>query len=75
MVVLKLADNVPVGKMIIKPQVTTEERLKRICNFDVHRCPYCKKGRLVLIEVMLRIRSPEAGMIYIVMLPNVFPNP
>jgi hypothetical protein len=46
------------GKMIIKPQETTEERLKRICNFDVHRCPHCKKGRLVLIEVMPRIRSP-----------------
>jgi hypothetical protein len=46
------------GKMIIKPQETTEERLRRICNFDVERCPHCKKGRLVLIKVMPRIRSP-----------------
>lgn len=53
------------GKMIVKPKETTAERLLRVCNFDVHRCPYCKKGRLVLIEVMPRTRSP--GLVPVVL--------
>lgn len=50
------------GKMAMKPKETTEERLKRVCNFDIYRCPHCKNGRLVLIEVMPRGRSP--GLLY-----------
>jgi hypothetical protein len=46
------------GKMLLKPKETTAERLKRVCNFDIHQCPHCKKGRLVLIECVPRIRSP-----------------
>jgi hypothetical protein len=45
-------------KKVSRSGETPAERLKRICNFDVYRCPHCKKGLLVLIEVMPRIRSP-----------------
>lgn len=45
-------------KLIIKPTETVAERLKRLCNIDVHLCPACKKGRLTLVETYPRIRSP-----------------
>ena len=37
---------------------TSQERLKRLTQFDVYQCPYCKKGRMKIVEVLPRIRSP-----------------
>jgi hypothetical protein len=45
-------------KIIIKPIETTTERIKRLLGFDVHQCPHCRKGRLIAVAVLPRIRSP-----------------
>jgi len=45
-------------KMVIKPAETTTERIKRILGIDVHICPICKKGFLIPVVIMPRIRSP-----------------
>lgn len=37
---------------------TTQQRILRLTGFDVHRCPFCKKGQMVTIEIIPRIRSP-----------------
>jgi Zn finger protein HypA/HybF involved in hydrogenase expression len=41
-----------------KPTETTQERLKRITQFDIYQCPYCKTGKMQIIAVLPRIRSP-----------------
>src|SRR4030043_1230776 len=46
------------NKMVIKPVEYTLERINRVMGFDVHQCPHCKKGRLIPVTVMPRIRSP-----------------
>ena len=46
------------GKEISQVKETSQERLKRLTQFDVYQCPYCKKGRMQVIEVLPRIRSP-----------------
>jgi len=45
-------------KMVIKPKEATHDRIKRILGFDTHRCPLCKKGQLVVVAIIPRIRSP-----------------
>ncbi len=37
---------------------TADERIKRLTGFDARSCPYCKKGRMQLVEIIPRIRSP-----------------
>ena len=37
---------------------TSQERLKRLTQFDVYQCPYCKKGRMHVVEILPKIRSP-----------------
>jgi hypothetical protein len=37
---------------------TSQERLKRLTRFDVYQCPYCKKGRMQVVEILPMIRSP-----------------
>jgi len=37
---------------------TTGERLKRLTGFDAVCCPYCKKGKMEVVEIIPRIRSP-----------------
>jgi hypothetical protein len=37
---------------------TPQDRLKRLTQFDVYQCPYCKIGRMQIVEVLPRIRSP-----------------
>ena len=49
---------VSADKIIIKPEETNQERFKRITGIDVYQCPHCKKGRLVSVAVLPRIRSP-----------------
>jgi hypothetical protein len=46
------------GQMLITIPETITERIKRVIGIDVHQCTYCKKGRLVLTEVVPRSRSP-----------------
>lgn len=48
------------GKMIIKDQETTTERLERLMGFNVRQCPACGKGILVLQEIIPRARAPSA---------------
>ena len=45
-----------------KPKETSQERLLRLTGFDVFLCPFCKKGRMVTIEIIPRIRSPDVGL-------------
>ena len=42
-----------------KSNETPQQRFKRLTGFDVYQCPYCKKGRMVTIEELPRIRSPD----------------
>jgi len=37
---------------------TTQQRILRLTGFDVHLCPLCKKGQMVTIEIIPKIRSP-----------------
>lgn len=45
-------------KLVIKIKERTSERLKRLTGHDVFLCHKCKKGRMVVIETLPRIRSP-----------------
>lgn len=45
-------------QMVITIPETTIERIKRISGIDVHQCKYCKKGELILTEIIPRSRSP-----------------
>jgi Putative transposase/Transposase zinc-binding domain len=45
-------------QMIVAIPETIPERIKRVSGIDVRQCNYCKKGRLVLTEVVPRSRSP-----------------
>lgn len=45
-------------KMVVKPEETTIERIKRVLGIDVYKCPVCKKGRLIPVAILPRIRSP-----------------
>ncbi len=46
-------------RMLIKPNETSADRIKRLTGFDVCRCPFCKKGTMHIVEVVPRIRSPD----------------
>ncbi len=35
-----------------------QERLRRLTGFDAGCCPHCKKGRMHIVEIIPRIRSP-----------------
>jgi hypothetical protein len=41
---------------------TKEQRIKRLTGFDIGGCPSCKKGRLVVIREIPRIRSPAGNL-------------
>jgi len=46
------------AKEISPIKETSQDRLKRLTQFDVYQCPYCKKGRMQVVEVLPKIRSP-----------------
>ena len=46
-----------------KPKETADQRIKRLMGFDVHQCPYCKKGIMHRVRELPRIRSPMYSMI------------
>jgi hypothetical protein len=37
---------------------TPQQRINRLMQFDVYQCPYCKKGRMQVVEILPKIRSP-----------------
>jgi hypothetical protein len=43
-----------------RPVETNQQRLLRLTGFDIDLCPHCKKGRLVTIEMLPRIRAPSS---------------
>jgi hypothetical protein len=48
------------NKIVILIKETTQERLLRLTGFDMVMCPFCKKGPMVPIETLPRIRSPNS---------------
>ena len=36
----------------------SQDRLKRLTQFDVYQCPYCPQGRMQVVDTIPRIRSP-----------------
>jgi hypothetical protein len=44
---------------VVPVKETSQDRLKRLTKFDVYQCPYCKKGRMQIVEILPRIRSPN----------------
>jgi len=45
--------------VIGKPKETPQARLLRLTGFDVYQCPFCKRGTMVTVEELPRVRSPE----------------
>ena len=45
-------------KMVIKPEESTVDRTNRLLGIDTGKCPFCKKGRLIVVEIVPRTRSP-----------------
>lgn len=41
---------------------TPQQRMQRLTGFNVHQCPYCKKGQMHIVAELPRIRSP--GMVF-----------
>jgi hypothetical protein len=48
---------VPV-KVISLVKESSQDRLKRLTQFDIYQCPFCKQGRMQVVEIIPRIRSP-----------------
>jgi hypothetical protein len=45
-------------KMVIRTVETAIERLNRLLGVDITLCPCCRKGKLILVDVIPRSRSP-----------------
>jgi hypothetical protein len=41
---------------------TASERILRLTGFDATKCPHCKKGRMIVIRTLPRIRSPAGHL-------------
>jgi len=41
------------------PPETNQERFKRLTGVDVCLCPACKKGRMIIVRELPKIRSPN----------------
>lgn len=50
-------------KIVIKRIESTTERISRLLGYDIHLCQKCKKGRLVPMAMLPRIRSPSKTII------------
>ena len=48
-----------VEKQLNQVKETAQEVVKRITGYDVTKCPHCKKGTMVRIKELPRIRSPN----------------
>ena len=49
---------IPVKTGTIIKNETSQERILRLTEFDVYRCPFCKKGQMHIVEIIPKIRSP-----------------
>lgn len=54
------------AKMVMKPVDITIERIARLTGIDVRRCPFCKKGQLILVAVIPRVHSPPPFVVSLV---------
>jgi len=45
-----------------KHKETSQELIKRLTGFDVLQCPVCKKGKMIVIRELPRIRSPNSNL-------------
>ena len=45
-------------QMVIQPEETTLERIRRVMGIDVLLCPTCHRGSLVVAGIIPRVRSP-----------------
>lgn len=43
-----------------QPPETRQERFLRLTGFDVCQCPVCKKGKMIVVREIPRIRSPDS---------------
>lgn len=41
-----------------KEKESVQERLKRLTDFDIYQCPFCKTGKMHRMEELPKIRSP-----------------
>lgn len=46
------------------PNENIQQRLKRLTGFDMCICPVCKKGKMQVVEVIPRIRSPVKSFLF-----------
>jgi hypothetical protein len=46
------------SKIVIQKVEATIERINRLIGVDITRCPCCRKGQLILVDVIPRSRSP-----------------
>ena len=53
-------------KMVIKLAETTIERIARLMGIDVRKCPCCKKGQLVPVAIVPRVRPPPSVLVPLV---------
>jgi hypothetical protein len=51
-----LPEQAKTAKTIVKE--SPQDRLKRLTQFDVYQCPYCKNGRMQVVEILPKVRSP-----------------
>jgi len=49
---------------IVKHKESSQARLHRLTGFDIHKCPYCNKGKMQVIDSFPKIRSPSIASIY-----------
>ena len=45
-------------KMVIQKKETTIGRINRLIGVDIIRCPLCRNGNLILVDIIPRSRSP-----------------
>ena len=52
----------PIEKDNDRPKETSQEQIKRLTGFDIGQCPKCKKGRMIIVRELPRIRSPSRSL-------------
>ena len=48
----------PEQEKAVPVKETAQDRLKRLTQFDIYQCPYCKQGMMQVVETIPKIRSP-----------------
>jgi len=61
------------NKITLKPlPETAQQRILRITGFDAYQCPFCKKGKMHVVEELPRARSPTSNATNLIIEKNVF---